>query len=482
MISIFFREQNRYTQEELFDRLKCSEEEGVSYIRKLKEFGVLKAVKASNSQRDMSDLAEEDIEVADVDIYENDYYYVFTFVGVIVVAGVVLKCYPKYLLSVEEPNVELHQVLRVIEKYNAKEQIIRMFNDSNEGHAFNLLAVLLFLIHDYYDNGIYNNTEVIIETNGPGEILWEKTINETFTIISENRPFYPDLQTRKRVTDDFDYFQRLHECILTKASKELKDAQLLDLFDITEVDLTDERLDEFGDNEYILYRIKRELNVQFNTRKQLVLKTIASYIEQSESLHDIDCLSLFGTNSFNLVWEGVCAEILDNKLEKTIGELESLLPTSLKSSYERESKLGKLIKAPLWTITGKRATKTLEPDIISISGDKFVIFDAKYYNPLLEKDSTPARQPGVESVTKQYLYELAYKKFVEDHGFTSVNCFLIPTEGNDVVAKGGVKMEILSELGLKDIKVRLFPARKAYDYYLKGEKISDDEFGDIIKD
>lgn len=46
------------------------------------------------------------------------------------------------------------------------------------------------------------------------------------------------------------------------------------------VDLTDEELDDFGDKEYILYRIENELNTQFNTRKQLVLKTMYAYIDR----------------------------------------------------------------------------------------------------------------------------------------------------------------------------------------------------------
>ena len=68
-------------------------------------------------------------------------------------------------------------------------------------------------------NDVYTNTEDIIECNGSGEILWDKTINETFTLLSENRPYYTELQTRKRVTNDFDYFKRLHECLVTMASK-----------------------------------------------------------------------------------------------------------------------------------------------------------------------------------------------------------------------------------------------------------------------
>ena len=470
MVSKFLREQKRYTQKDLCDKFDCSEEKVVPIIRKLKEFGVLKAVKATAPQRDMSELIDEDIEVADVEVGENEYLYVFTFVGVIVVAGCALKCYPKYLLSKEEPKNELKQVLKVLEKYNSREQIIRMFNDSSESSAFNLLAVLLFLIQDYYENGVYSNTEDIIESNGSGEILWDKTINETFSLLSNNRLYYVDLRTKKRIMDDFDYFKRLHECILTKASKEMKDADLLDLFEITEIDLTDEELDEFGDKEYILYRIENELGTQFNTRKQLVLKTVYAYIDHSGNLYDTDCLSMFGTNCFNLVWESICADIMDNQLEKPLGTLN--LPHPLKSEYNRNQKLIELIEKPFWSATGKTANETLIPDLVTITPSQFIIFDAKYYNARLEDGTTPKGQPGIESVTKQYLYQLAYQRFISDHGFADVkNCFLIPTENKEVEDKGEASMIMLSSLGLQDIKVRFLPATMAYEHYLSGRKM-----------
>lgn len=475
MISEFVREQKRYTQKELCSILKCDEDEVVILIRKLKEYGVLKAVKASDKQKNMDELLDEDIEISDVEVGENEYFYVFTFVGVIVVAGRVLKCYPKYLLSTKKPINELKQVIKVLEKYNSTEQIIRMFNDSSESSSFNLLAVILFLLNDYYENGIYNSTEDVVEFNGTGEILWDKTINESFAILSNERPYYVELHTRKRVTNDFDYFTRLHKCVLTKISNELKNAELLDLFEITEVDLSDEKLDDFGDEDYILYRIEKELNVQFNTRKQLVLKTIYSYIDKKGSLYDVDCLSLFGTNSFNLVWEKICAEIMNNQLEVYLGVLN--LPVPLKDKYDKKQKLIDLIEKPLWTVTGKVAKSTLIPDLVSIFQNdgnyEFIIFDAKYYNAHLEKGITPSGQPGIESITKQYLYQLAYQKFINDHEFSAVkNCFLLPTENDSIEDKGEAKLEMLENLGLQNIKIRFIPATMAYDLYLTERKIN----------
>ena len=84
----------------------------------------------------------------------------------------------------------------------------------------------------------------------------------------------------------------------------------------------------------------------------------------------------------------------------------------------------------------------------------------------------PKGQPGIESVTKQYLYQLAYQKFICDHRFTSVkNCFLMPTENKEVEDKGKVSMEMLSDLGLQDIQVRNLPANMAFEHYLSGRKM-----------
>lgn len=470
MVSAFLREQKRYTQKELCQILQCSEEKIVPLIRKLKEYGVLKAVKASDVQRSMSDLQEEDIEVMDVEIGENEYLYVFTFVGVIAAAGRVLKCYPKYLLNTNEPKEELKTVLKVLERYNSKEQIVRMWNESSESQSFNLLAVLLFLLNDYHENGTYSNAADIIENNGSGEILWEKTINETFTYLSNGRPYYTDLQTKKRVNDDYDFFKRLHECLITAASKELEEAGLLDLFEVSGADLSDEELDDFGEKEYVLYRIENELKEQFNTRKQLVLKAIYAYMDRRGSLADLDSFSLFGTNSFNLVWEDVCKVILNDRLEERIGALP--LPSGLKERYNRDNRLIDLIEKPLWSATGKCAADTLIPDIISIDHGWFVISDAKYYNAVLDPGMQPKGQPGIESITKQYLYQLAYKKFIEDHGFDKVhNCFLFPTEGSDILDKGTASLNMLSSFGLESIKVRFIPAKQAYECYLAGAKI-----------
>ena len=474
LTSSFVREQQRYTLSQLSNILDCSLDETVHIVRKLKEFGILKTVSATDSQKELSELTDDDITITEVNADSDDSFFVFTFVGVAVVARHVLKCYPKYIKNIKNPFNELRQILKVLEKYNSRNQIIRMFNETSENSSFNLLAVQLFLINDYYENGIYSNTEDIVEINGSGEILWDKTINETFALISDDTPYYTGLLTKKRTNNESDYFKRLHECILTRISQEMRNADLLDLLEITEIDLTDQELDDFGETEYILYRIEQELNSQFNTRKQLVLKTIHSYISNGGSLNDINSTSLFGTTSFNLVWEDVCSDILNNQLHTPI----AVLATPLKpvNHFYVSKKLLDIIEKPQWTITGKEADKTLIPDLITISGDQFLIFDAKYYTPVLSPGKKPQGQPGIESVTKQYLYQQAYRQFIIDHGLKQVkNCFLMPTEKSIVENMESVRMNMFASMGLQDINVRYIPASRAYELYLSGNKFDINE-------
>ena len=257
----------------------------------------------------------------------------------------------------------------------------------------------------------------------------------------------------------------------------------MDLFDIMGVDISDEQIDDFGDKEYILERIVKELNVQFNTRKQLLLKTLYAYIANSSALDDLDCFSMFGTNSFNLVWEKVCAEVMDNQLQKPIGGLR--LPVPLAEQYRdlRHKKLIDLIDKPQWAATApggepfvKQAEDTLIPDIISIANFEgnyqFIIFDAKYYNIQLEHNKKLRGQPGIESITKQYLYQLAYQPFVEAHQIGTVrNCFLMPTASSEIINKGTVALSMLSKLGLQDIQVRLLPAEMIFRHYIENTRM-----------
>lgn len=481
IVSRYVREQKRYTKNDLKSIFSFDETGVEKFIKSLKAYGVLKSVKNSTAQLEMSDLLDEDIEITDETAESGDCLYVFTYVGIITSGSRVIKVYPKYLLSQKEPLAEMKQVIRVLERYsNSKKQIINIFNGDGENRSFNILAVILFLLNDYYEYGVYTNSEDIIEINGEGEILWGKTIDEGFAMIEDNRPYYMELYTGKTVEDDMDYFKRLHECVLTECSMQLHAAQLDELFGMDELALSEETLLDFGDKDYILERLHKELNIQFNTRRQILLKTIYTYISQDRRmLEENDGISMFGTTAYHAVWEDVCADVFDNKLNTTLGQLKMSVPLADEFKDRCTETLLSIIEKPKWKgidMEEVDATDTLIPDLISIpqinGADYFLIFDAKYYNIQLEKGKCLRGNPGVGDVTKQYLYQLAFKDFIKAHNISVVkNCFLMPTEKNEIIKKGTVRMAMLEALGLENLQIRLIPAIKLYDHYLSQGKI-----------
>ena len=168
MISEYIRELKRYTYNELKKIFKCNNQILNSSISKLKEYGILKVVPYTKEQKDLSELNNEDIEIAS--IVDNDYnhYFVFDYVGIISINGIVLKIYPKYIKKDNSPKKQMKQVLKVIDKFNKQEQIIKIFNDSDYSTSYNNLAVCLYFLNDYYENGLYNNELDILEENGSG--------------------------------------------------------------------------------------------------------------------------------------------------------------------------------------------------------------------------------------------------------------------------------------------------------------------------
>ena len=91
IISQFVREQKRYSKKELLDLFSIDETFFIRLVKTLKFHGVLKIVDKTVNQKNLSDLTDEDIELFDIDSHNDDYFYVFTFVGVLTIDGIVIK-------------------------------------------------------------------------------------------------------------------------------------------------------------------------------------------------------------------------------------------------------------------------------------------------------------------------------------------------------------------------------------------------------
>lgn len=248
--------------------------------------------------------------------------------------------------------------------------------------------------------------------------------------------------------------------------------------------LPDEEVEEFGVLEALEWRLNRERSSQFVDWKLMTLDLLERYLLGKESFARHNEIHTLGTTSFYHVWELACAtafgNMLDNRLDGLGIELRG------KWIERKQDKLIEIIPRPKW----ERATHegyapcgdvaTLIPDTVSIAVDDrgrkvFCIYDAKYYVPTTS--GAMKYQPGLESVTKQFLYQSAYKDFVLDHGFDYVtNAFLVP--GNVDKPKLMARVSFPGVIAREEhplsnfIAMWTLPANEVFETYLRGELLS----------
>ena len=178
-----------------------------------------------------------------------------------------------------------------------------------------------------------------------------------------------------------------------------------------------------------------------------------------------------------------CITAFGDELDSMLGKLGF----PLKGEWierKRDTLLG-IIESPKWEQRRDERyiecdpVATLIPDTIAFATDEdgrrvFAISDAKYYVPEVARKIE--KQPGLESVTKQFLYQSAYKDFVLDHGFDYVvNAFLVPSAESELKELARVSFpKIMGEVEppfSNYIHMWALPASAVFETYLRGERI-----------
>ena len=427
------------------------------YIKELKHYSKRELLE-NLQEKDLDKLLKYSI------INKDNQTYQFNYVGVIIIDDLVINCYPKYFPEINEKSFK--QVIKVIKKYDSLHDNFNYQNEELTDISFNLISMMIFFLEDYYEYGVYSNIQNILEINGNGEIDWNRTINYTDPIIKNKRPYYVELYTKYKIDDLYDYFRLLHEYIITICSKKLEDLGLLELFDLTPVEISDKDQVDFGELNFILEKLEKELNVEFNSHKIKLLKSMHTFLSEKNSFSNENYLTLYGTSTYHVIWEEMCRKVFGDKLNWSLSDLK------LKDS---KTKLIDVIKKPQWIykdIVTHEADGTFIPDIVTFWQNQFIILDAKYYKLRFDENHLSG-QPSLESITKQYLYELAYKEFINKYEFIGVkNAFLLPKYTGKIENVGVAKLEILSNLGLEDIQVIMLPVDMINQHYLDNKKIS----------
>jgi hypothetical protein len=393
--------------------------------------------------------------------------YFLQFVGILFCFKKVVFCIPKYITHSNAIKT-MTQLLTLFRQYSKREKLdqeeMETFGDIESHSTFNMLSVMMFLVEDYLENGLYQNDKNIYIQNGEnGEIDWNKTINDQYAMINEGKPFYLDYYVKSVVNDENDFFRILHMQVLTACSSMLEETGLEEYFGYPPItfDVYD---GDLGSSELILSKISSELAAQLVNRKQMVLKAIAAFISHEKMKEAYDTVEFYGTRNFEVVWEKICGFILHNQFE-----------------YAKD-----YIAKPVWnSVSGSgHEADTLKPDVISMfrSNRKnyFIISDAKYYKIHLT-DTLLSGNPGVGDVTKQYLYQLALKKLMADKNVDRIhNVLLFPTEEDTIEYIGEVSIEFLKGLDLEDIMLVKLPVHIVFNLYITYERLNLGMFANLL--
>lgn len=475
---IILQEQTRYSFDYLRKETNLCEKDLSKVLKILQLNNMLKFLKNENIE-DLKRLLDLD-DVSDEEIQNNPKAYVFRYVGIIYVQDCILFIYPKYIKNIQNDKdnnyVKFKQILNVIQKYNSKNNHKNKKQNLGEylngTKNFNFLAFTFECVKKYYDFGIYKNEKNQISLNGEGEILWDKSINENIAFIQNNIPIYLDFYRIHETYED-NIISRLHRCILTECCEKLNDLFIILDYDI--INISNEEIETFGEIDYLNYIVESEYRQQFVTWKLEVLDLLSNYINRKNTYSNDSDISFFGTTSFNLIWEEVCAKVLNNCLDKKLSDLNMLCD----SDKDKNMQLKDLIPNLDWYDNQfekmQNKGNKLKPDLVTlktIDNDKYIsIYDAKYYN-FMFKDGKVVNNPGVADVTKQHLYEIIFRKIALKRNLNfDENAFIFPNDNDDEIKGieyGNVKYDIFDDMKtpLSNIKLIGMPCTYMFSKYL----------------
>lgn len=474
MRTLYIRELSFHTPNSLANLLRVSVDEAVHHIRLLCAHGVLK-LRTNDDEREYDALHDTPVRGS----------YQFVYVGLVLVDDLCIIVYPKYLPEVDADSPSepvqraMRQIFRVLRKHGGSySDIVAMTEEGMRANDW--LALMLMLLEMYDEYGVYENYVKTLADNGSGDINWERTIASNLPFMSNGRPIYVGYKTNKSDQDAADFVMRLHRAVLTECSKFMQDSGLASLLALDELWLTDAAVEDFGDADSVAYRLDRERAMQFVTWKQDVIDLLLRYVAEHDSAVRQETPLCLGTSSFYHVWEDACKVAFDDALGKQLTELGIELAEPFDAMGG--AKLIDIIPRPQWTVpTGDDEERcgvvaTLIPDTVLLHHDRtgnsvFAILDAKYYTPELGANVIGA--PGVESVTKQFLYQTAYRKFVLAHGYGRVvNAFLAPSALDAIKHTGRVRFPgVIAEEDepfSNVVELYALPAGMVFDAYLAG--------------
>ncbi|WP_195953563.1 LlaJI family restriction endonuclease [Clostridium saudiense] len=337
--------------------------------------------------------------------------YCFNYVGLIYKSGSIIYVLPKVLEKNVDYSLFKEKLIKLFIIYSKRENLLvdekEFLGVDNSNNKGSLISVINYIMEDYINNGLYIKKSCISKINGNGEIDWRKTIERNSIFINGNRPIYNEIITKNNYSHNDLLITQIHKKIINKCNSFLRKSTLEN---ILKYDIEDFELDNYyiDDDQFILEELQKEMDIQFEDKKVELLEVLVNFIKKVNLSGEEFELTLFGTRSFQIVWEKINSYVLNNKYD----EISLNIP-----------------KPKWYSIHGKKPIqrKTLIPDILYINENvkTLYILDAKYYTTDFKENKLIGTVQGIEDIVKQLVYEDVLSKVYV--GYSIINAFIIPT-------------------------------------------------------
>lgn len=305
-------------------------------------------------------------------------------------------------------------LLKTFDKYILRKKSNAFINENTSLYNgigdFFPLATALWLLNDYAQNGLYQNTTTNYVSNKNGIINWNKTLKQKTPYIFDNNLFYLDFITQKNNIDSSNIIMLIQKFIIKNCLNSLGW-----LFPSLSIDANSSLP---YSNNVCINLLKKELKIATLDRtKQLLLKMI-EFLNNASTSPTTDTLKDYKTKNFEYIWEDM---------------LNYIFGTESPNKYYPQA---------IWTINSKDyLASNLRPDTILNTSQCIYVIDAKYYKFGITKD--PKDLPQSADINKQLLYSEHISNISNKK---TLDAFLLPY--NDV------KGEVFKVLGSAKIPTK----------------------------
>lgn len=331
---------------------------------------------------------------------END-----SFIGIKIKGNNVYFYYPQtYSFDENKKDIknDILSVLRTISLAKTKSKENNIYFQEKDNNSEYAIDSCLWVINDYFRNGLYINREKLYKKNQRGRIDWKKTIQNDNPIISNGNLVYKDIivEVKSNINN---ILVEIHKYCIKKSIDYIGW-----LFNINSNIIQSKNINETTKKQYILI-LKKEIHLTFDDKKRELFQHCINVIDGLDDKEEGKEF-VYGVDTYYYIFEKMIDSIFGSK------------NAHQKYDFKANWVLKQNNDIPM-------NSSSLRPDTILEKENNIFIIDSKYYKFGFTGEKKDL--PETSSIQKQIAYGSFIKSNIKNDKKNIYNTFIIPFNKND---------------------------------------------------